>query len=73
MEAWLAWLDVARSRKDELSLRNALDFAHSKLPFVPKEAWQVAKMLAEITGSRRDQETFQSLDLMRKTGTEALH
>jgi hypothetical protein len=68
MEAWLACLDLARCSKDELSLRQALEFAHSRLPFIPKEAWQVAKMLSEISGLRRDKDAFQDLDLMRKSG-----
>jgi hypothetical protein len=72
-EAWLVYLDVARCQKDEVSLRQALDFAHSNLPFLPKEAWQVAKMLSETTGSARDKEVFQNLDRMRRSGNEAAH
>lgn len=72
-EAWLAHLDLARCHKDELSLRRALDFARSELPFVPKEAWQVAKMLAELTGADGDRQAFLELDDVRRAGNEAVH
>jgi hypothetical protein len=71
-EAWLAYLDLARCQKDEPSLRQALDFAQS-LPFIPKETWEVAKMLSKLTDSARDKELFHNLDQMRKRGNEASH
>jgi|GraSoiStandDraft_4_1057263.scaffolds.fasta_scaffold170762_2 hypothetical protein len=71
-DGWLAHLDAARSRGDEPSLRRALDFAQTSLPFVPKEAWQVAATLAKITKSAQDQRLFQELDRMRAGGTEAV-
>ncbi len=72
-EAWLGYLEIARRNRNESSLRRALDFARSEMPFVPKEAWQVAKTLSEITSSAHDKEVFERLDRMRKTGNEAAH
>jgi hypothetical protein len=72
IDGWLKHLDIARTKEDEASLRGALDFARTELPFWPKEAWQVAKSLSEITGSTADREMFQHLDLMRTGGAEGL-
>ena len=72
IEGWLHLLDLARRQHDEPSLRRALGYARSQLPFVPKEAWQVAKILSQLTASPEDQALFQELDLIRKSGREAL-
>jgi putative sugar O-methyltransferase len=73
IEGWLAHLDAARCLRSEPSLRRALEFSRSELPFVPKEAWQVAKMLSAITDSAQDRDVFCVLDSMRRTGVEAAH
>ena len=73
LDAWLAHLELARCRRDEQSLRRALEFASSNLPFMPKETWQLSKMLLQITRSQRDKELFESLDQIRKAGNEAAH
>ena len=73
VDAWLAYLEFARCRQDELSLRRALEFASSDLPFMPKETWQLSKMLLQITRSQRDKELFENLDRIRKAGNEAAH
>jgi len=73
LDAWLAHLEFARCRQDEQSLRRALEFASSSLPFMPKETWQLSKMLLQITRSQRDKELFESLDQIRKAGNEAAH
>jgi len=73
LDAWLAHLELARCRRDEASLRRALEFASSDLPFMPKETWQLSKMLLQITRSQRDKELFESLDQIRKAGNEAAH
>jgi hypothetical protein len=70
-DGWLAHLDAARAARGQASLRRALDFAQTSLPFVPKEAWQVAKTLAKITSRPQDQ-NCQELDRMRAGGTEAV-
>ena len=72
-EAWITCLERARCQGDELSLRRALEFAQSYLPFVPKEAWQIAKTLSGMTGSAREREIFQNLDQIRKGGNEGGH
>ena len=72
-EAWLAHLERARVGRDEASLRDAVSFAQSEMPFTPKEGWQVAKMLAELTGSPHDKAQFDALDYKRRAGTEGLH
>jgi hypothetical protein len=72
IEGWLHLLDLARRQNDEPSLRRALGYARSQLPFIPKEAWQVAKILSQLTASPEDQALFQELDLIRKSGREAL-
>jgi hypothetical protein len=71
-EGWLDHLDRARCQRTEAVLRAALDFAQT-LPFLPKEVWQVAKSLAELTGTGPDKQLFRELDLMRRSGIEALH
>ena len=71
--AWLAFLEFARCHQDELSMRRALEFASSNLPFMPKETWQLGKMLFQITRSQRDHELFKNLDQIRKAGNEAAH
>jgi hypothetical protein len=58
---------------NEETLRDALDFATNHLPFMPKEAWQVAKFLAERTGQDGDAALFTGLDRIRRNGIEALH
>jgi len=73
LEVWLAYLELARRISDEPSLRRALEFASSNLPFMPKEAWQLSKMLLQITGAPQDKEFFEKLDQMRKAGNEAAH
>jgi hypothetical protein len=73
VDAWLAYLEFARCRQDELSLRRALEFASSDLPFMPKETWQLSKMLLQITRSQRDKELFENIDRIRKAGNEAAH
>ena len=73
LDAWLAHLELARCRRNEASLRRALEFASSDLPFMPKETWQLSKMLLQITRSQRDKELFESLDQIRKAGNEAAH
>jgi len=73
VDAWLAYLEFARCHQDELSLRRALEFAASNLPFMPKETWQLSKMLLQITRSQRDNEFFENLDQIRKAGNEAAH
>jgi hypothetical protein len=40
---------------------------------MPKETWQLSKMLLQITRSQRDKELFESLDRIRKAGNEAAH
>jgi len=72
-EAWLGALELARRQLDEASLRSATEFAQAQMPFVPKEAWQVAKMLAEITDSECDRQSFREIDLLRRSGNEAVH
>jgi hypothetical protein len=72
-DGWLGKLEHARCRRDEASLRGAIDFARSDLPFVPKEAWQAAKMLAELTHAPDDKRLFGDLDAMRRSGIEALY
>jgi hypothetical protein len=72
-DAWLTFLEFARCHQDELSLRRALEFASSNLPFMPKETWQLSKMLLQITRSQRDHELFENLDRIRKAGNEAAH
>ena len=54
-------------------LRRAIEFAQTEMPFIPKEAWQVAKTLSEVTGLAEDKEMFHNFDLMRKSGNEAVH
>jgi hypothetical protein len=71
-EAWFVHLEAVRCRHDLTSLRAAADFADA-MPFVPKEAWQVARMLAELSGTAEDHERFQRLDRLRKSGIEARH
>jgi hypothetical protein len=73
LDAWLAHLELARCRRDEQSLRRALEFASSNLPFMPKETWQLSKMLLQITRSQQDKKLFESLDQIRKAGNEAAH
>jgi hypothetical protein len=73
VEAWLARLERARVSRDEVSLRDAVSFAQSEMPFIPKEAWQVAKMLAKLTDSPHDKAQFEALDYKRRAGTESLH
>jgi hypothetical protein len=73
VDAWLAYLELARCHQDELWLRRAVEFASSNLPFMPKEAWQLSKMLLQITRSQRDKELFENLDRIRKAGNEAAH
>src|SRR5262249_22958690 len=69
-EKWLALLEIARCRRDEPSYRSALSFADA-MPFMPKEAWQLARWLAELTGTEVDRERFRALDHQRQAGTEA--
>jgi putative sugar O-methyltransferase len=71
-EAWLVLLDEVRLDQSERNLRRALAFSQSELPFIPKESWQIAKTLAELTGSVGDKDAFLSLNKMRKGGTEAV-
>jgi hypothetical protein len=73
LDAWLAYLEFARRHQDELSLRRALEFASSNLPFMPKETWQLSKILLQVSRSPRDKELFENLDQMRKAGNEAAH
>jgi hypothetical protein len=73
LDAWLAYLEVARRRQDESSFRRALEFASSNLPFMPKETWQLGKMLLQFSRSPRDKDLFENLDRMRKAGNEAAH
>src|SRR5262249_50813341 len=73
LDAWLAHLELARCRRDEQSLRRALEFASSNLPFMPKETWQLSKMLLQITRSQQDKKLFESLDEIRKAGNQAAH
>lgn len=71
-EAWLALLDDVRLDSSEHALRQALKFSQSELPFIPKESWQIAKTLAELTQSAGDRGAFVNLDKMRRGGTEAV-
>jgi hypothetical protein len=71
-QGWLQHLDIARRTGDEASYRQALEFA-AAMPFMPKEAWQVAKALAAITKSEADHDIFRKLDRMRMWGVEAAH
>jgi putative sugar O-methyltransferase len=73
VDAWLAHLEAARRHGDEAALRRALEFAHTQMPFIPKETWEVAKRLAALTGSTADREAFAQLDQMRRAGNEAAH
>ena len=72
LQAWLDHLELARCRRDEASYRQALAFAET-LPYTPKEAWQVARMLAQVTGATADREYFERLDQQRRDGFEARH
>jgi hypothetical protein len=49
-----------------------LEFA-AAMPFMPKEAWQVAKTLAGVTKSEADQKIFEKLNHMRISGFKAAH
>ena len=40
---------------------------------MPKEAWQLSKMLYEISRAPRDKAFFEKLDQMRQAGNEAAH
>ena len=66
-------LELVRRQSNEASLRSAAEFAQAHMPFVPKEAWQVAKQLAEMTDSERDRQSFRDIDALRRSGNEAVH
>jgi hypothetical protein len=73
VDAWFTHLEQARLSGDEAAYRRALDFARTSLPFVPKETWQVAKMLSGLTGTVEDAAGFEQLDRLRRSGLEAAH
>jgi hypothetical protein len=72
-EGWLSCLERVRMAGDEATLRNAVDFASTQLPFTPKETWHVAKLLAKLTGHADDAALFDRLDSERRGGIEGTH
>ncbi len=71
-EEWFRQTDRARLENTPSVLREVLGFA-STMPFVPKEAWQIALELSQATGAPADIAAFEKLDEIRRSGTEALH